>query len=291
MHWDDLQTLLALATHRTLALAGASLGVDRTTVSRRLSALEQQLGTALFVRTRDGLAFTPAGQRALTKVEQMAEAAKALEASAAEQAAVTGVVRVAVTEALAPFLIEHGLLEVGDRYPGLWLELLAGNRRLDLEREEADLAVRLDPLTGASLRARCVARMPLGLFAAPAYLRAHGVPRGPSSLAGHQVLLPSGELARLPEARFLAAQKRVTVAFSSNSPLALVAAAKEGRGLVALTLPWGEREPKLERVLVLTRLAPRAIWLVSTRSAANRPAVKAVADHLAARFARSAQGV
>ncbi len=286
MQWNDLQTLLAVANGATLAAAGATLGVDRTTISRRIVALEERLNTALFVRTRDGLVMTPAGKRVLASVEQMAEAAKSVERGALADQALAGVVRVACTEALAPLLIEQGLLDIAERYPSLHVELLAGNRRLDLEKEEADLAVRLDPFRGASLRVRCLARMPLGVFAAPSYLRSHPVARA-NDLSGHSVLLPSAELSRLPEARFLASIKNVRVAFSSNSPLALLAAAKQGLGLVALTLPWGEREPGLERVMILNRLPVRAIWLVTTQSGAKRPAVAAVADHLASRFTTS----
>ncbi len=284
MHWEHLQTLLAVAKGGTLAAAGVSLGLDRSTVSRRLSALEDELGTPLFARTRDGLVLTPAGERARLTVEQMAESARGLSRLGGDDGGPEGVVRVAVTEALAPYLVEQGLLEVTRQAPRVQVELLAGNRRLDLERDEADLAVRLDPLTGANLKARCLARMPMGLFAAPAYLRTRGVPTSAANLAGHDVLLPSAELARLPEARWLAAQKKVRVALRSNSPLALLAAAKAGHGLVALTLPWGEREPGLERVLVLTRIPERAVWLVTTAAASKRPAVSLVADHLAAHF-------
>ena len=130
MNWDDVQIFLAVARSGQLQGAGEALGVDRTTVGRRLLALEQRLGSPLFTRT--GLQLTPAGQAAAVRAARMETEARALATETAPPTQITGLVRLAVTEALAPFLIEQGLLSISDRHPGLRLEVLAGNRRLDL---------------------------------------------------------------------------------------------------------------------------------------------------------------
>jgi DNA-binding transcriptional LysR family regulator len=286
MEWDSLEVFSAVA--RTGSLQGASrlLGVDRTTVGRRLGALEARLQSALVTRTRDGLTLTPAGRRALAHAEAMASSARAFFAAAAPEDDVTGVVRLAVTEAMAPFVIEQGLAELTERHPNLTLELHGGNRRLDLATGEADLALRVDPLRGAELRARCISRSSVALFASRGYLGSRSV-KTPSQLAGHAVLLPGGELAGLPEARWLSAQPGVKPALVSNSLPALIAAAKQGRGIVPLTSAWGDREAELTRLFDVPRLAPRALWLVSTRAGARRPALRAVADALVAIFSKA----
>lgn len=276
MNWDEVQVFLTVARAGQLQGAAWQLGVDRTTVGRRLLALEARLGTPLFHRGREGLTLTAAGDRAAARAARMEVEARALVAETTPPEAITGVVRLAVTDALAPFLVERGLLSVCDAHPGLRVELLAGNRRLDLAAGEADLALRVDPLRGANLRARCVSRSPVALFASGDYLTRRGTPKGPKQLRGHAVLVPAGVLSHLPEGRWLAAQPGVTVAFSSDNLPALVAAARGGRGVLPLNTAWGELEPGLVRLFDVPGLAPRALWLVSTAAAAKDPACKVV---------------
>lgn len=288
MEWDDVRVLLALLRAKNLNEAGARLGVDRSTISRRLGALEKALGARLFTRTREGLRPTAAVERLRPHAERMEVEAAALANAAVAREVVSGVVRVATTEALGPFLVAEGLLGVRDQHPDLVVEVLGGNRPVDLARGEAELAVRIAPLRDASLKARCVARLGIGLFASPAYVRARGLPRSAAALRGHDVLLPSGELGVLPEARWLAARPGVRVVFRSSSMPALVAAAVAGFGLAALSLPWGDREPGLERVMTLDDIPRRPVWVVTHAESAARAAVRVVADRVASIFARTA---
>jgi DNA-binding transcriptional LysR family regulator len=286
MHWDSLEVFAAVA--RTGSLQGASrvLGVDRTTVGRRLAALEASLGAPLVTRRREGLALTSAGQRALAHAETMSAAARAFLSAAAPEDDVTGVVRLAVTEAMAPFVVEQGLVALTERYPRLTLELHGGNRRLDLATGEADLALRVDPLRGAELRARCISRSSVALYASRGYLSGRSV-KTPAHLVGHRALVPGGELAMLPEARWLRAQAGLVPALVSNSLPALLSAARRGQGVVALTSAWGDREDELVRLFDVPGVPLRALWLVSTRAGARRPAVRVVADALVSFFANA----
>jgi DNA-binding transcriptional LysR family regulator len=289
MQWDDVRVLLALLRTANLGDAATRLHVDRSTVSRRLAALEKAVGGRLFVRTRDGLRPTAAAERLRIHAEKMELDATTLEiaAKATDQRA-AGVVRVATTEAMATWLVSDGLLALRNEHPDLVIELLAGNRSVDLERGEADVALRLSPVRGATLRVRRVARHALGLFASPAYTRARGLARSPSALSGHDVLLPSGELSRLPEVRWLATRPGVRVVLRSSSMPALLAAAIAGWGIIPMALGWGDKQPGLERVMVLDHVPKRAVWLVSLAEASSRPAVRVVAERIAMICTRSA---
>jgi DNA-binding transcriptional LysR family regulator len=279
--------LLAMFRARTLQQAGARLGVDASTVSRRLAAIERRAGAALFARTREGLRPTAAAERLRAYAERMeADAAALAHALRAGDDRAAGVVRVATTEAFARLLASEGQLDLRARHPDLAIELLGGNQPVDLARGEAELAVRLAALRQPSLRARTLATMGVALFAAPSYLRARGAVRTAAALRGHDVLLPAGELARLPEARWLADRPGVRVAFRSNCMPALIAAAVGGHGIVPLPVGWGDHEPGLARVLALDALGKRTIWLVSSEAAAKRPDVRAVADHIRDIFQR-----
>jgi DNA-binding transcriptional LysR family regulator len=287
MDWDDVRVLLAVLKAKNLQEAGATLGLDASTVSRRISTVERAVGARLFARTREGLRPTASAERLRPHAEAMqAEATEILRSAAAATTRASGVVRVATTEALARMLVGEGLLEVRREHPDIEIELFGGNTPVDLARGEADIAIRLTALKQPSLKARCVARMGVGLFASPAYLGARGRVRAPHLLAGHDVLLPSGELSRLPEAKWLASRPGVRPVFRSNCMPALVAAAAAGHGIVPLPLGWGDAEPSLERVLVLDHLAKRRVFLVMPEAAAARPAVRVVATHLTSTLGR-----
>jgi DNA-binding transcriptional LysR family regulator len=285
--WNDARVLLALLRAKNLDDASTRLGVDPSTVSRRLSSLEKETGTRLFVRTRDGLSPTETARRLLSAAEAMEEAAADLSRSLhAGESVPKGRVRVATTEGFARMLVEEGLLTVCDDRPALELELMASNKPVDLAHGEADIAVRLAALRQSTLKARCIATMPIALFASPRYVLARGHARTIAGLHGHDVLLPTGDLARLPESELLASRPRVNVAFRSNSMPALIAAASKGRGIVPLPLAWGDSDPSLVRLFVLDKLPKRRVWLVMHEAARDRPAVRIVADHIAAIFAR-----
>jgi DNA-binding transcriptional LysR family regulator len=193
-------------------------------------------------------------------------------------------VRIATTEAMATRLVAAGLVELRASHPALELELLGGNRPVDLARGEADLAVRVTPTTDPTLKVRVLGKFPLALFAAPSYLRARGQPRTAAQLHGHDVLIPSGELDVLPESRWLRDRPGVNVTLRSSSLPALVEAAVRGHGIVPVTRAWGEGVPGLDVLFELEHIAARPTWLVMHPDVAQQPAVRLVADRITEAF-------
>ncbi|MFT3692706.1 MAG: LysR family transcriptional regulator [Kofleriaceae bacterium] len=150
--WDDVRIFLAVHRQRTLAGAAQKLGVDISTVSRRLAAFEDELGERLFDRTREGLVPAQTAERVLAAAEQM-EAAHARftrEASAVENL-VEGIVRVTTAPGISSTFIAPALVKLRKRYPKLAIELDAGVGARDLTRHEADIAVRSVRSAGAEL--------------------------------------------------------------------------------------------------------------------------------------------
>ncbi len=281
-----MQVLLALFRGKKLDVAAKRLGVDASTLSRRVARLEEHFDARLFVRTREGLKPTATAERLLPHAEAIEANMAALQAAvqAGEERA-SGLVRIATTESLARLLVVEGLLDLQQTHPDLALELFGDNLPVDLGRGEADVAVRLAALKHASLRARCVGRTGVGLFASPQYLATRPVGAS-ASLRGHDVLLPTGELSRLPETQWLASQVGVRVVFRSNSMQALMAASAAGKGLVPLPLGWGDRAPGVVRATVLEGIPERKVWVVTHPMSSERFAVTVVVNHLVAMFAR-----
>lgn len=148
MDWDHLRFFAALAHTGTLVGAARALGVEHTTVARRIQALELQLGTPLFVRDATGHKLNQAGRQLLPTAQAMEQAASGIEHLArhsdAEHAAVAGLVRVGVTEGLGVQLLAAPLSRLSMQYPKLSVDLLALPRLMHLSRREADIVISLE---------------------------------------------------------------------------------------------------------------------------------------------------
>ncbi|WP_438030061.1 LysR family transcriptional regulator [Sorangium sp. So ce233] len=150
--WDDVRLFLAVHRHGSLGQAGARLGLDASTVSRRLTALEASLGARLFDRTREGLVPTRIAELVLPAAEAMEAAHRRLarDATGAESDA-EGVVRVSAAPGFADVFVAPALVRLRARHPRIRIELDASVRVLDLTRHEADLALRSVRPEGADL--------------------------------------------------------------------------------------------------------------------------------------------
>jgi DNA-binding transcriptional LysR family regulator len=265
-----------------LAGGARAAGLDRSTASRRIDALERALGARVFLRTRDGFRLSAAGERLIEHAERMTSEAHALARAASHEGGeASGLVKLATTEALAATLVRRGLLDVRAQHPGLELELLGSNTVVDLTRGGADLALRLAKIDQPSLRVRRVARWPFCAFAGDAYVRRRGRPRSERELAGHDVLLLSGELAKLPESRWLAAHSSVRVVLRTNSMIALLSALAQGAGIAVLSTSGDEDAIGARALFEVNALSPRPVYLAMHPDAGKRTAVRIIADHVA----------
>jgi DNA-binding transcriptional LysR family regulator len=140
---DDLRYFLAAARAGTLAGAARAMGVEHSTVGRRLTGLEDALGVPLLTRGPDGLALTEVGPRLVPLVEQVERAVQAVRELAIAR---KSRVRLATPSGFTRFLSPH-LGEFQARHPSITLEVMSGSRPVDLRRGEADLAVRTGPAT------------------------------------------------------------------------------------------------------------------------------------------------
>src|SRR5229473_1585057 len=141
--WSDLRFFLEVARNGTLAAAGRKLGVDNTTVGRRLAALEHDLGSKLFARTPDGLVLTAAGEAIRTAGEEMEHAVLRGEQRAlGADRKLSGQVRLATTEMLGEVVVLPALRSLHARHPQIRVDLMTGTGRLDIAGRAADVALR-----------------------------------------------------------------------------------------------------------------------------------------------------
>ena len=201
--WNDFQAFLAVARAGQLARAAAAMGVDATTVGRRLRRLEARVGGTLFEQTREGQVLTEAGEAMLAEVEAMEQAASRI----AEQAggAPTGLLRVSLSEGFASWIVAPALRQFTQANPQLVVDLVASSGFLSPSKREADLAVTLSRPRAGPVIAGKLSDYALRLYATRGYLAQHGTPEHPADLAhGHPLVGYVPDLLYAPELRYLA---------------------------------------------------------------------------------------
>lgn len=277
--------LLALLQARSLSGAGARLGVNASTVSRRLDALEAALGAHLFDRTPDGLLPTAAAEALGPHAEAMERAAAGLALAAqGREVAPEGEVRLTAPPGVAEFLVAPALPRLYRRHPALRIVLDASVAYADLTRREADVALRTSRPAAGDLLVRKLGEVRGAAFASPAYAAELRTLR---RLDQARWITWGDDLAHLPSARAL--EERVPaerIVLRTSHMGAQLAAARVGAGAL-LTEPHSARvaglvevplAPELARTLAAARTG--ALWLVVHRALREVPRIAAVVDFL-----------
>jgi DNA-binding transcriptional LysR family regulator len=273
MYWDDLKIVIAIARQGTLSGAARALGVNHTTISRRLAEVERGLGRPLFDRDHSGYSLTPMGSAVLAQARVMDDAALAIEKLGDAGSELSGMVRLTTARALANGYLSARLAGLLKRYPDLEISLVAEARILSLAQREADIAIRLGRPEDTELVGSHVADIAYSFYAAPEIRRA--VEAGETlRLIGFDKDNPASEGAWLaqnfPDATF---------PFRSNNQMSQLASARSGAG-VALLPRYLAVNSGLEG-LNLGAVPPlREVWLMTRRDLTKVPRFRLVIDYL-----------
>lgn len=286
--WDDLKHLLAVARHGSTLAAGRALGLDQSTVQRRLTQLEKRFGLPLVQRQPSGYRLTEFGQSLLPHAERVEEAIAQFRQQLATAAAdVSGVIRVTCPEPIVLRITQSTLLErFNAHYPALQVHFVMSDKYVDLAAGEADVALRSGD-TGdgndGDLVGRKIADSIWAVYASPAYIERHGQPQRVEDLASHALVGFDETMARHRIAGWLrkVAPDAVLVA-RSNSVLGLVYSAKAGVGVAPLPTALGDAEPDLVRVIEPVPELTRIWRVLTTTELRHTPRVAAFFDFVVA---------
>ena len=272
--------LLALGRAGSVAGAARTLGVDASTVSRRLAAAEEALGAVLLVRGGREFAFTPEGRAALEAAETMEAAVGAAVAQVrTSRAELLGIVRLSVFPSIAEFLRPFPGI-VAAAHAGLTVELRASRDTVDLAGGQADIAVRVNRELPQDLIMRHAFELGLALYASTSYLDTAGRPTVVEDLRRHRLILYTEEFRSYPFAAWIEqyadADLPVTRVDSVEMARSMIAA--DG-GIGVLWCCHGDQLPALERVLP-DPVSSVEVCLVYHRSLRGAARIKAVADLL-----------
>jgi DNA-binding transcriptional LysR family regulator len=282
LDWNDLRYLLALHRGGSLAAAAKSLSVTKATISRRLSALEEAVGTPLFERKPNGLQLTAAALEAVATAEEMERASAALESriSAAADTQPRGSVRFTAPPWIAERFVIPALPELKQAYPELEVHLVGSNQLLNVAQRECDLALRNVAPSQSSLVARKVQPIGGAMYGSKLYLERKGTPKT-RDLTGHDLLLYQG-MNGMPGFEWMADTDTHggKIAFRANDPEALVSAACAGLGLTAVPCMLADVKPELTRIDALGS-GRSPMFLVMPEDLRGTPRVRVVADFVA----------
>jgi DNA-binding transcriptional LysR family regulator len=268
---NDLMLFARVADEGSFSRAAERVGLPKSTVSRRLAALEAQLGERLLLRTTRKLTVTDFGHSVLEHANQvLAEVEAASSLAQHRQVEPSGRLRISMPADFANIVLGDLMTEFLTRYPAITLELDLSPRRVDLIGENFDIAIRMGDLPDdASLAARRIAVFQVGLYASPAYLARRGEPSEPEALMEHDalhLLTRSGEPALWTLQRGTAQWQGTPPArATANSPEMLIRMARAGAGVTVVSshfaLPY-VRTGELVPVLAEWSLPDVTAWAV-----------------------------
>ncbi len=184
--WNQVRAFLATAEEGTLSGAARALGQSQPTLGRQVAALEKALGVVLFERVGRSLVLTPVGHDLLEHVRAMGDAAGriSLVASGRSQG-VDGTVSITASDVMSVYMLPPIVAELREVAPGIAIEIVASNEIADLQRREADIAIRHMRPEQQDLIARSLGEGSAHLYAATAYLDRMGRPATPEDIARH----------------------------------------------------------------------------------------------------------
>ncbi len=293
MNLNDLTLFAQAVESGGFAPAARRFSVPKSTLSKRVAALEASLGVRLIERSSRSFRLTDIGhdfyQHARAALVEVESAQQVVQSRLAEP---SGTVRLTAAVPVVQFQLAPHLPALARTWPRLQLQLHASDRFVDLVQEGYDIALRshFAPLPDSGLVQRTLMVEPVMLVAAPAYLREHGVPRQPADLAAHHGLLTGADATRWTvsqgkggKVQTVEPQPRLV----ANESVALLHAATAGLGIVCL--PETICQHHLARGELVRVLARWTAGRVTTTALVPHrrsllPSVRAVLDFLAERL-------
>lgn len=281
--WNRARAFLVTAEEGSLSAAALALGMSQPTLSRQVTALEEELGTALFERVGRGLTLTPTGLDLLVYVQAMGEAASSLSLAATGRAtSIEGEITISASEVTAAYILPPILQKLRRTYPGIQVCLVASNSASDLRRREADIAIRNFRPTEPNLIARKLGEFAAALYATPDYLAGVDAATTPEALTQARFI----GFASANEA-FINALGAHGIALQDHNFAARVDShvvqwemVKQGMGIGVMPVELASTEPLVRRVLADT-LFRGDVWLVAHRELRTNLRVRTVFDFLA----------
>jgi len=282
--WDDLRYVLAVAETGSLSAAARRLGVNHSTVFRRIRTVEAQIGDRLFDRLPTGYAPTAVGEEVRTSALRVADEVAALDRRlSGRDVRLTGTIRATVSDDIAYRYIGRHVSGFRDAYPGITLELAVDNRLYNISKREADVAVRPTHNPPENLVGRRVSDVAFTLYGARRLFSANV---GLDVLNELPWVVPDDSLAHIPQARWQRTlAPNAHAVFRSNSMLGLYQGIAAGIGVGFVPCFLGDCDPELVRIRPPEPELATGLWLLTHEDLRRSGRVRAFLDFMATAIA------
>jgi len=281
---DDLLILLAVGRSGRFVSAADELGLNHTTISRRIAALEESVGGRLLVRSAAGWELTDLGREALAAAETVESAMRSLAGPRGDRS-LEGVVRMSATDGFSAYIAAPAAAAVRRRHPLVSVEIVAATRRVTQQRSGLDVEVVVGEPQVHRAEATRLGDYCLGLYGSREYLAAHGAPTTRAGLADHALVYFIDSMLQVDDldlARTFAPAMRESV--TSTNVFVHVEATRAAAGLGLLPCFMADRHDDLIRVLPDDVALLLSYWLVARAETLRRPEVAALVDAIRARM-------
>jgi DNA-binding transcriptional LysR family regulator len=281
---DDLLVLLAVGRSGRYVTAADELGINHTTIARRIAALEQSMGGRLLVRASGGWELTDLGRDALAAAEAVEAAMRSLATDDHGIRTLEGVVRISATDGFSAYIAVPAAAEVQRRHPKVAVEIVAATRRASQQRSGLDIEVVVGEPQVHRAEAVLLGDYRLGLYGSADFLAAHGAPRDAADLARFPLVYFIDSMLQVDDldvARTVTPTMRESV--TSTNVFVHVEATRAAAGLGLLPCFMADRHPDLVRLLEDDVAVQLSYWLVTRAETLRRPEVAAVVEAIKAR--------
>ncbi|WP_280496221.1 LysR family transcriptional regulator [Nocardia asiatica] len=283
---DDLLVLLAVGRSGRFVTAAEELGINHTTISRRIAALEHTLGGRVLTRVTGGWELTDLGREALAAAEAVESAVKSLAADAGGDRVLEGVVRISATDGFSAYIAAPAAAEVQRRHPKISVEIVATTRRASQQRSGLDLEIVVGEPQVRRATATHLADYCLGLYGSREYLREYGAPATIDDLARYPLVYFIDSMLQVDDldlaSSFVPAMRE---SVTSTNVFVHVEATRASAGLGLLPCFMADRHTDLVRVLADSVTVTLGYWLVARTETLRRPEVAAVVTAIRAMVA------
>ncbi|WP_109757025.1 LysR family transcriptional regulator [Mycolicibacterium fortuitum] len=281
---DDLLVLLAVGRSGRYTTAADELGLNHTTISRRIAALEQAIGGRVLTRAGGGWELTDLGREALTAAEAVESAVAGLGTTGTRQLA--GVVRISATDGFSAYIAAPAAAQVQRHHPRLTVEIVTATRRASQQRSSLDIEIVVGAPQVRRAEAIRLGDYCLGLYGARDYLAEHGTPEIVADLARFPLVYFIDSMLQVDDldmAASFAPAMRESV--TSTNVFVHVEATRAAAGLGLLPCFMADRHKDLVRVLPAELTVRLSYWLVARAETLRRPVVAAVVEAIRDRMA------
>ncbi|KRE18286.1 LysR family transcriptional regulator [Bosea sp. Root381] len=286
--WDDFRLVKAIADHNGLTGAAAALGVNHSTVFRRLGQIEECVGQQLFERRKTGYVATAAGVEMAALAARMDEDVTAFSRRlAGRDVAPSGELRITTTDTLHQNVLLPIFADFRRAHPLIRLDIVMGNQALNLSKRDADIAIRASDTPGETLVGRRIADIAWAIYG-----------RTDDGVSAEEIIDPTllykrdwvalgDQLSHVKAARFVrehVAPERI--ALKSSAVLGIAEAVEQGLGIGPVPCFIADQRPSLMRLLPPNPDFSTGLWVLTHPDIRHAPRIRAFMDFCGAELAR-----